>query len=190
MLKLLSLKLKSLKNKKKSGEVAVEWIMLSPIIFFLVFFCIMYLIFVMDKILLSNGCTDLAQYLNMGDTGYKNTHASMPNISTIDYEACHYSLPNATGTYMVRLDCQPGSPELMSSYYFYVTEMLRDGRFNVPFCSLKELNCKVYSGVGGGPLSHFSVDPLKTESGDMVEIEVAYKFLWFNISQKGYSFII
>lgn len=191
--------------KKKRGEVAVEWIILFPLMFMIVMFSIMYLIFTMDFLMLSNSCTDLAQMMNMGDTAYKS-YSSSP---VTNYYTKAYSVVGVPGEATKQLTVAMANKEadktinvnvtssadnvFANAFYEKFARMIDDGRFKAPFCTIEEINCRVYTGESGGGTvedTSFNTNERETESGNMVDVEVKYKFLFLNISQHGYGFII
>lgn len=182
--------------KKKKGVIAVEWVILAPVILFVSFLSIMILILTMDRTLYQNSCTDLAQELNLGDTGYKSYVSGGFGLDTIVWDnqlMGSLGLSKNTGSKAVDIYVTPtGEGAFESAFYYHLNNFIADGRFHCPFSTLEKIECRVFSGKGGGTseVYDFSTEPLKTESGDMIQVSVTYKYLVFTITDYGYSFII
>lgn len=195
--------MKKLLRRKKRGVIAVEWIILFPLAFMLVMFSIMYLIFTMNFLTLSNSATDLAQMMNMGDSAYKEYTGGRTNyngrsytvlsrsdagaqlvVSLAEKQADHHINTYATST---------GEGAFENAFYDKLGAMVSDGRFDVPFCTIHEINCYTYCGESGGGVTEdhsFNTHERETESGNMIDVEVKYDFLFLHMEQHGYSFII
>jgi hypothetical protein len=195
--------MKKLFRKRRRGVIAVEWIVLFPLSFMLIFFSIMYCIFVMDFLTISNASSDLAQMMNMGDSAYKEYSGGHT-----DYYSKSYSVIPATGDakrqLVVSMEMKnadihinttatsTGEGAFDNALYDKLGAMMAEHRFNAPFTTIEEINCRTYCGVTGGTVedTSFNTHERETESGNMVDVEVKYRFLFLKIKQHGYSFII
>lgn len=178
--------------KKKQGEVAVEWVILAPVILFIVFIMVMLLIFVMDRTLYSNACSEIAQQMNLGDSGLKAYQGHDITLSSTVYQndlIKSAGLSKSIGSNGVSITCTNTADGLFEKCFnFHLEQALVEGDFDCPYATLTNIDCKVYNGSGED--YSFNTNPLETESGNMVEVSVTYRFLIFNVTDRGYSFII
>lgn len=188
--------------KKKKGVVAVEWVITSPFIMIMTFFTVMFSVFCINFWAVGNTAFEIAQMLNMGDTGYINTSSigGPGAFSDTKWSGWDSSAPtsdpnkiwfvaNNTGSVSTTVTGTGGT--FGSSAKWAVNKVRSRGGFKLPFMTVNNVDCRVYSSYPGGERSGFSTAKGETESGDMVVVNINYNYLgWINFTVRGYSFIV
>lgn len=194
--------LKKFIKKKAKGVIAFEWIICCPIALVITFFSVMMLIFTIDYHLISKNASALVSDLNMGDKGYKHyailgsrcsdrlvTHKSSRDVSYGMSRGDNHGLGRIKGTRTVGaiITRDSDSKFYNASKYFIQTRNINGG-FTAPYCELGLISCRVYD-ENGTERTGFNTKSGQTESGDMVIVEVKYKFcgvFYVNITSFGF----
>ena len=181
---------RSILLSKKKGSTTIEWIILCPIIFIMIFFSIMFIVFVLDYYLLSNVSSRLATQMNLGDNGLKAYTSGSPTISFDEYGHSAFFTPAKTGSGNASIYVtNTADGYFENAAYYHISKYNNANMFAAPFCAIKEVNIRVYN--GSGECHSHSTDPNTTEAGDMIEAEIVYDFIGlFKTHAVGYAFVI
>lgn len=190
--------------KKQKGVIAVEWAITSPFTMIMTFFTVMFCIFCLNFWAVGNTAFEIAQMLNMGDTGYTATAAMNGPGAWNDSQWSGWDATANTPTYNDRpwfvannrgnqntTVTTTANGTFSSSARWAVNQVRTRGGFRLPFMTVRNVDCRVYSSYPGGERTGFSTAKGQTESGDMVVVRINYDYLgWLNFTVRGYSFIV
>lgn len=191
--------------RRKKGVIAVEWIITSPFTMLITFFTVMFSIFCLNFWAVGNTAFEIAQMLNMGDTGYIST-SSIGGPSVLadsawlgwDNTAVQptfnddkpWFVPGNRGNISTTITTT-SNDTFASSARWAVNKVYSRGGFRLPFMTVKNVDCRVYSSFPSGEKTDFSTAKGQTESGDMIVVNINYNYLgWLNFTVRGYSFIV
>jgi Flp pilus assembly protein TadG len=184
--------------KKQKGVASVEYVLTTPVMVILLFASILFFLFCTSYFLISNSAFEIAQSLNMGDTGYKEHYKdSVLNYivtdeylsGTIDDNASW--IAKKTNVKIAKIDYTSTRSKIFEkAASYYVKRRISLGGFKAPYATLDSISVKLY-GKGTEERTEFSTNKGVTESGDMVYVKVTYNYLGFiKVTTCGYSFIV
>ena len=180
--------------KSQKGVVSAEWIICAPFSLIITFFSIMILIFALDYNMISSSCSNLADCLNMGDTGYEEAANSgrfmSRSLQTGTYDTNNYYISTRTGSKYIDLDITNDAGGYFNNSAIYFINKINDrGGFTMPFVQMDSLSCKVYYPYPS-ERTDFTIEKGITESGDMIVVKAKYKFFGFiPVTTTCYGFI-
>lgn len=149
-------------NKKYKGIIAIEWILLFPIMFISFVFCIYFFMMGLSYVSYNNLAGNIAQDLNMRKLGYEDKQIPQKPI-----------IYNNDGT--VNTDVKINIPQetLRNAIYYLLEE--NQNRLAMPYSKITEINAYVFR--GGQEITDFKSMSM---SGSTIEIHIKYNFKFFS----------
>ena len=197
--------IKKIVNRKVKGVATVEFVLLSPLMFFTFLVCLYFLICCLSYIYFSNTANKVAKDLNMRQSGYKRTQWDKdPLIS--------YSLW-AEGLYKEAKNSNPDNPNQIYNYLRiestdnieeanisintgnnlilkrsanYVIQKNANGFF-MPGARVREIRVNAYKYKDGQEFTNFS--PGVSMSNTVIMVTVNYTCFGIPLQVNGYSII-
>jgi hypothetical protein len=187
------------KLTKQKGEL-VEMTLLLPIYIMLIFFTIIFDILILDYNSMNFTAQNLASEMNMGDSGYKNHVSSSNQLSVTSYQVSEtsniweeivYSNVSSRKTMTVGRDIQvtPGQNDCFkNTFMYYLTSDRYNQLLNQPFMTVTNISCRPY--FQGVERTDFNTNSGSSETGDLICVDIAYRFMGITLHAIGLSYIV